>query len=118
MDTQVDNGQGATVALMLFNRLRNDTGQWTFTPRGLNVLGYDLLREGHKELALEPFFLNVILNPENAAFYDSLGEGLAANGKTHDAIAAYRRSLELNPDNPQGRDALQRLEASTKEHSN
>lgn len=104
---------GPTEALILFNRHRADTAAWAFTRQGLNRLGYDLLRNGRPELALEPFRLNVVLNPDNASAYDSLGEGLAINGRTAEAVAAYRRSLELEPENPGGREALERLEGRT-----
>ncbi|MEQ1820157.1 MAG: serine hydrolase [Terricaulis sp.] len=104
--------EGATAARALFDAHRNDTAGWTYSPRGLNQLGYDLLRNGHETLALEPFRLNVELNPEHSGYWDSLGEGLAVNGMRDEAIAAYRRSLQLNPDNESGRAALQRLEAA------
>ncbi|MDZ4690122.1 serine hydrolase domain-containing protein [Terricaulis sp.] len=103
---------GAGAARAFFDAHRGDTAAWTFTPRGLNQLGYDLLRNGHEALALEAFRLNVELNPDHAGYWDSLGEGLGVNGMRDEAIAAYRRSLELNPDNESGRAALQRLEAS------
>lgn len=102
---------GVEPARAFFDERRNDTDAWTFTARGLNQLGYDLLRNGHEALALEPFRLNVELNPEHAGYWDSLGEGLAANDMRDEAIAAYRRSLALNPDNESGRAALARLEA-------
>ncbi|HYJ81709.1 MAG TPA: serine hydrolase [Allosphingosinicella sp.] len=101
---------GPTAALILYNRLRGDPEHWIGTPAGMNRLGYDLLHNGHSALALEPFGINVLLNPKEANFYDSLGEALAANGRNADAITAYRRSLELNPDNARGKEALRRLE--------
>lgn len=104
---------GPIDALILFNRHKADAAAWGWTRQGLNRLGYDLLRNGRPDLALEPFRLNIVLNPDNASAYDSLGEGLAVNGRTDEAVAAYRRSLELEPDNPAGRQALERLEGRT-----
>lgn len=104
--------KGPTAALILFNRLKSGTDQWVSTPAGMNQLGYDLLRNGHEALALEPFRINVVLNPQDANAYDSYGEALAVNGRRQEAILAYRRSLELNPANTRGREALQRLEAA------
>ncbi|MEQ1492174.1 MAG: serine hydrolase [Terricaulis sp.] len=101
---------GSEAARAFFDAHRADTEAWTYTPRGMNQLGYDLLRNGHESLALAPFRLNVALNPEQAGYWDSLGEGLAANGMNAEAISAYRRSLQLNPDNESGRAALERLE--------
>lgn len=102
--------EGPAAALVLFNRHRGDEKSWGYSGPGLNRLGYDLLADGMTTLALEPFRLNVILHPDKAAYYDSLGEGLAADGLKRDAIAAYRRSLELDPANDSGREALRRLE--------
>jgi CubicO group peptidase (beta-lactamase class C family) len=103
--------EGPTSALLSFNRHRVDTAHWISTPEGINQLGYDLLTARRPDLAVEAFHLNIILNPADAAYYDSWGEGLAAAGRKQEAIAAYRRSLELDPDNPSGRRALAQLEA-------
>ena len=106
--------EGPAAALILYNRLKADTEHWASTPAGMNRLGYDLLHNGHAALALEPFQLNLILNPGDANLYDSWGEALAASGRTGEAILAYRRSLELKPDNVRGREALERLEAQSR----
>ena len=103
---------GPTAALILYNRLKPDSAHWSSSPAGMNRLGYDLLHNGHVALALEPFRLNLILNPADGNLYDSYAEALAANGRTDEAILAYRRSLELKPDNVRGKEALQRLEAA------
>ncbi|NTV04141.1 tetratricopeptide repeat protein, partial [bacterium] len=51
----------------------------------------------------------VDLYPESWNAYDSLGEGLLAVGDTDGSIAMYEKSLELNPENTNGRDALARI---------
>ena len=78
----------------------------------MNRLGYDLLHNGHAVLSLEPFRINLLLHPDDANLYDSYGEALAANGRKAEAILAYKRSLELKPDNEKGRAALKALRAS------
>jgi CubicO group peptidase (beta-lactamase class C family) len=103
---------GPVAALVLYNRLKADTAHWAGTPAGLNRLGYDLLHNGHGGLAVEVFRLNLTLHPENANFYDSYAEALAATGRKAEAIIAYRRSLELNPDNEKGNAALKALESN------
>jgi CubicO group peptidase (beta-lactamase class C family) len=103
--------QGPTAALLRLNRLRGDPDHWIVTKSGLNRLGYDLLHNGHAALALEPFRVNVLLNPDDANVYDSYGEALAANGRKAEAILAYKRSLELKPDNDKGKAALKALQA-------
>lgn len=106
--------EGPVPALLRYNQLKTQGGEWVGTPAGMNRLGYDLLRNGYPALALDAFRLNVILNPAAANYYDSWAEGLAANGLRREAIAAYRRSLELDPTNAAGRAALAKLEAEIK----
>ncbi|WP_073974036.1 serine hydrolase domain-containing protein [Erythrobacter donghaensis] len=107
--------EGPVAALIRFNRLKSDTERWTTTSAGMNQLGYDLLRNGYEALALDAFRLNLVLNPDDANAYDSYGEALAVNGRRGDAILAYRRALELEPDNKARRAALDRLERESVE---
>lgn len=103
---------GPTEAHILLNRLRSNPANWLLTKAGINRLGYDLLHNGQTALALEAFRTNVILNPEDANAYDSLAEALAVAGLKADAIASYKRSLELKPDNEKGRAALKELQGN------
>lgn len=41
--------------------------------------------------------------------YDSLGEGYMNQGKKDLAIQYYNKSIELNPDNDNGREMLERI---------
>ncbi|MFP5246137.1 MAG: serine hydrolase [Thermoanaerobaculia bacterium] len=102
---------GSAAALIAYNRMRADTTRYTGTQRGMNILGYDLLHNGHAAEALEPFRINVILYPNDANVYDSYAEALAANGKTSEAIVMYERALQLDPKNERGARALERLRA-------
>lgn len=102
---------GPVAARALFARLKNMPDRWTFTGAGLNQLGYDLLYNGHQELSLEPFRLNVELHPDEGDYFDSLGEALATLGRIDEAIGAYSRALELDPGNENARDTLVRLRA-------
>ena len=77
---------GAAAALIRFNEMRADPTRYTGgTERGLNLLGYDLLRNGYPAEALEPFRINVLLHPASANVYDSFGDALAANGRAAEA---------------------------------
>lgn len=69
----------------------------------LNDLGYALLREGRHDDAIAVFDYNVRLHPDAWNPHDSLGDAYAAAGRMEEAIEAYRRSLELNPQSPSGR---------------
>ncbi len=56
------------------------------------------------------FRLNVELYPESWNVYDSLGEALLRAGKIDEAMAMYRKSLALNPDNTNGQEVLARIQ--------
>lgn len=53
--------------------------------------------------------LSYTLNPENANAYDSLGEAYVRDNNTDQAIKAYKKAIELNPNNSQAKIVLQSL---------
>jgi len=63
----------------------------------LNNYGYQILNQGKKAEAVEIFRENVKRHPDSWNAYDSLGEGLDANGETKSAIDYYKKALEKNP---------------------
>ena len=84
--------------------------KYDFRESELNRLGYVLLQQGRAADAVEIFKLNVEAYPKSSNVYDSLGEAYAAAGNRELAIANYRRSVELDPKNTNGVEALKRLE--------
>jgi CubicO group peptidase (beta-lactamase class C family) len=76
----------------------------------MNRLGYELLY-GWKQVkdAIEVFKLNVEDYPQSFNVYDSLGEAYAVHGDKELAIKNYERSVELNPNNTGGIEALKKL---------
>jgi hypothetical protein len=75
----------------------------------VNSIGYALLRDGKVQDAVTVFEWNAEDHPESWNAHDSLGEALAAAGESARAIKAYERSVELNPANAGGVEALKRL---------
>jgi glyoxylase-like metal-dependent hydrolase (beta-lactamase superfamily II) len=75
----------------------------------INRLGYQLLNQNRVDEAIAIFILNVDLYPEAFNTYDSLGEAYMVKGEKELAIENYRRSLELNPDNTNATQMLERL---------
>lgn len=98
-------------ALALFQRADSASGRPATLPeRGLNALGYELLRSGgDPDDPIAIFRLNTTLHPDSWNVWDSLGEAQAAAGKTREAIESYQRSLRLNPQNDNARKALDSL---------
>ncbi|MCE1188194.1 MAG: tetratricopeptide repeat protein [Ignavibacteria bacterium] len=62
-----------------------------------NDYGYMLLKQKRYDEAIQKFQKQISLNPENANAYDSLGDGYKAAGKKNEAIAAYKKALQLDP---------------------
>jgi len=87
-------------------------GDFVVDETALNLLGYRFLGEGHVEQAIAVFEINADAFPTSWNVYDSLGEAWLAAGDRERAAELYRRSLEINPGNANGRAALERIEAT------
>jgi tetratricopeptide (TPR) repeat protein len=60
-----------------------------------------LRRTGKADDALEVLKLNVKNFPRTASIYQDLGDGYAQTGNLQEAIAAYKKALELAPNDSQ-----------------
>ncbi len=76
----------------------------------INTLGYVLLQEKKLPEAIALLKINVVLYPNAWNTYDSLGEAYMNNGEKELAIANYKKSLALNPQNSGGAEMLRKLE--------
>ncbi len=76
----------------------------------LNEAGYELLNQDRTDDAIEIFKLNVSLFPASWNVFDSLGEAYAKIGDVDQAIANYKKSIQLNSDNSTGVATLKKLE--------
>ncbi|RPH37875.1 hypothetical protein EHM92_01560 [bacterium] len=90
-------------------RKRQDSSSVLFTERQMNSLGYQYLNGGQVKEALALFKLNVEANPWSANVYDSYGEALTADHQYELAAENYRRSVEMNPGNENGKKKLVEL---------
>lgn len=84
----------------------------SLTEAQINRIGYLLLAKKRTADAIAIFQLNVRRFPESFNVYDSLGEAYVAAGDVANAIANYRRSLELNPENANAAEWIRKLRAS------
>lgn len=88
-----------------FQPLENDLNDW----------GYRLLNGlGKKKEALELFKLNVVLYPKSANAYDSVADAYAANGENERAVEAYKRSVQLDPNNTNAINWLKKHDTGSK----
>ncbi len=76
----------------------------------INTLGYSLLQAKKMPEAIALLKINVELYPNAWNTYDSLGEAYMNNGEKELAIANYKKSLALNPQNAGGAQMLMKLE--------
>jgi CubicO group peptidase (beta-lactamase class C family) len=84
--------------------------KYFYNEAAINLLGYGLLWRGRVADAIEVFLFNVEQSPKSANVYDSLAEAYAAHGDRALAVANYKKSLELNPQNRNAAEALKKLE--------
>jgi CubicO group peptidase (beta-lactamase class C family) len=75
----------------------------------VNAAGYQLLRAELPGPAAAVFELNTRVFPDAWNTWDSLGEAHLALGREAEAIRAYERSLQLNPQNSGAAAALARI---------
>ena len=74
----------------------------------INTLGYSYIK-GNINTALAIFKMNVEMYPNSSNVYDSYGEALLKNGQQDLAIENYKKSVELNPGNWVGIQALEKM---------
>ena len=98
------------VSLAKVRELRDNGNDIYFDEASINGIGYYLMGLGKYAEAIQVLELNVEVFPRSFNVYDSLGEACMKNGDHQDAIDNYRRSLELNPENNNAREMLERLQ--------
>jgi CubicO group peptidase (beta-lactamase class C family) len=102
--------KGTTVALQEYREWRKGRkGLEVVNENQMNRLGYNLLNLKKTVEAIEVFKLNVEDYPQSANTYDSLAEAYLMNGDKELAIRNYKRSVELDPNNTGGIEALKKL---------
>jgi hypothetical protein len=77
--------------------------------RRLNSAGYKLLAAKRVQDAIVIFEVNVRAHPDSWNAYDSLGDGYMAANNHEYALRAYRRSLDLNPENDNAKRMIQNI---------
>lgn len=90
---------------------KNSEKEYSFeNPNELNKLGYELLRLGKNNESIEIFKLATKEFPKDANLFDSYGEALLRNNQKDEAIQMYQKSVELNPENENGKQLLLKIE--------
>ncbi len=102
--------KGIDKALTEASAMKEKKDEDRASEREINQLGYILLQEGKIKESIEIFKINVEMFPKSANVYDSIGEAYMAAGDNANAIINYKKSVELDPSNEGGVQALKKLE--------
>lgn len=100
--------KGTTAGLETYKKLKTDP-TYAIKEGDMNRVGYQLLQDGKTKEAIEAFKINVETFPKSGNVYDSLGEAYLKDGNKQLAIVNYKKSIELNPKNEDGKKALEGL---------
>ena len=91
-------------------KIRDGGSDMYFDEMFINRIGYSWMSKGYNSEAIEVFKLNAETFPQSFNVYDSLGEIYMQIGDTKNAANNYKKSLELNPDNNNAENILEKLE--------
>jgi CubicO group peptidase (beta-lactamase class C family) len=104
---------GVDAAIASYEQLRTIAAtRYDFSEPELNGLGYTLLERGREEDAVRVFEINVRQFPGSSNAFDSLGDALDQSGRRADALQAYSRALEIDPDNVSAEAKLLKLNSA------
>jgi len=97
--------------IAVYHKLKKDSAAaYSFgNETELTMYGYASLWANKTTEAIEIFKLIASEFPNSANAYDNLGEGYGKNGDKELSLANYKRSLELNPDNFNAEDQIERI---------
>jgi tetratricopeptide (TPR) repeat protein len=105
--------RGIEKAIERFHKMKKQFSKeyvYDFSEREMNSFGYQLLSSNSIKEAIAIFKLNVEEHPESWNCYDSLAEAYKKNGDKELSIKNYNKSLELNPENENGKKMVKKLE--------
>ena len=103
--------KGLTTGTETYKKLKSDPA-YGIKEGDMNRAGYQLLQTGKKKEAIEIFKINAEAFPKSGNVYDSLAEAYLADGNKDLAIVNYKKSVELDPTNENGKKVLEELSKS------
>ncbi|KMQ64652.1 hypothetical protein ACM46_10410 [Chryseobacterium angstadtii] len=97
-------------ANQLIQEYLKNPSSYEASERDFNRLGYQFLRLQKCDHALQIFDSASLIFPKSWNVFDSYGEALHQCGKKEEAIKIYQKSVELNPENKNGKQVLLKIE--------
>lgn len=104
----VITNQGLTTGLEKLKEFKK-SDNYALKENEMNIVGYQLLQSGKNKEAVEVFKLNVEAFPKSGNAYDSLGEAYLKDGDKKLAILNYKKSVQLDPGNENGKKVLEEI---------
>jgi len=101
----IENGSKEKASKLVQQYLKNPSS-YEVSERDFNRLGYQFLRLQKCDNALDVFNSATLIFPNSWNVFDSYGEALHQCGKKAEAIKMYQKSVELNPENENGKQML------------
>ena len=105
----LDKENGIDQIIDIINLGDTDEQGYDISEFRINRLGHELISQGRNMDAVQILKLNTEKYPDAFNTYDSYGEILLMTGDKENAIKAYEKSLELNPDNENTKKALSKI---------
>ena len=107
--------KGVDAAIAQYRELKKTAPSgYNFDEGQLNELGYHLMQQSKTKEAIAILKLNAEVFPNSSNIYDSLGEAYMQDGDVDEAIKNYAKSLELNPQNSNAIERLNKLQEKRK----
>jgi hypothetical protein len=108
------DADGIAGALATYKSLRQEhygKGRYDFSELALNALAQRMVEKGRKDDARLALELNRELYPSSASVEAAFGTMFLSTGEKDKARSAFRRALELDPEQPAARWGMQQLDA-------
>lgn len=104
----IENRSKEKASELIQEYLKNPSS-YEVSERDFNRLGYQFLRLQKCDNALQVFDSATLVYPTSWNVFDSYGEALHQCGKKEKAIEMYKKSVELNPENENGKQMLLKI---------
>ena len=101
--------KGAEAGIDFYKSRKASDEEGKISEREINDLGYYLLRDDRPDDAVKIFKLNIEEHPESFNVYDSYAEALMDKGDNAGAIANYKKSIAIDPQNINAYDQLEKM---------
>ncbi len=105
----VENGNKVKASELIQEYSKN-ANSYEASERDFNRLGYQFLRLQKCDNALKVFDSASLIFPTSWNVFDSYGEAFYQCGKREEAIKMYQKSVELNPENKNGKEMILKIE--------